>query len=165
MPNELVNYYELLGVTPRATVEEIKAQRNRMLQAFHPDHNKSSLANDLTKQINAAWETLSDPARRSEYDGSLRPKPLNPKKPRKRAKVNHQTRTRSRSRRVSRIDIDSVAEPIRSPREYYPDSSLERGGQRWKTVRKVLKWTGMAIFYVVIILIAVLGASSKRRRY
>src|SRR5208282_5971283 len=36
--------------------------------AYHPDHNKSSLANEMTQRINASWESLSDPVRRLEYD-------------------------------------------------------------------------------------------------
>jgi curved DNA-binding protein CbpA len=70
--SDIVNYYEILGVTPQATIEEIKVQRNRMLLAYHPDHNKSSSANEITRRINEAWETLSDPERRFGYDEILK---------------------------------------------------------------------------------------------
>lgn len=56
-------------------IDEIKAQRNRLLQAYHPDHNKSASANDMTRRINDAWETLSDPVRRQKYDEALKSKP------------------------------------------------------------------------------------------
>lgn len=76
-----MNFYELLGVTPQATIEEIKFQKYRMLTAYHPDHNKSSFANEMTQRINAAWEILSDPVKRREYDEALKSEPLQDKKP------------------------------------------------------------------------------------
>jgi hypothetical protein len=64
-----VNYYTLLGVGPRATQKEIKAAYHRLARRHHPDINPSNAAaEELLKEINAAYETLSDPDKRVAYD-------------------------------------------------------------------------------------------------
>jgi DnaJ-class molecular chaperone len=62
------NYYDLLGISKTATSEEIKkAYRQQALQ-WHPDKNKSAEAEQKFKQINQAYEVLSDPQKRQQYD-------------------------------------------------------------------------------------------------
>lgn len=63
-----LNYYEVLGVSQNATADEIKkAFRKKALQ-FHPDKNKSPDAEEKFKQINEAYEILSDPEKRQMFD-------------------------------------------------------------------------------------------------
>jgi restriction system protein len=59
------NYYELLRLEPSATAEEIKAAYRRLSSRVHPDAGGSEA---LFRQVNLAYETLSDPARREIYD-------------------------------------------------------------------------------------------------
>jgi curved DNA-binding protein CbpA len=152
MPNTLVNYYEILGVDPQATIDEIKAQRYRMLLAYHPDHNKSSMATEITQRINAGWEILSDPIRRQEYDETLKCEPLSnkstapqhsPTKSRhreSRRRVRKETRqSREPSRRVSHVDYET--EPVWDAKEDY-SRSLQKKILTWENAKKVLKWTG-----------------------
>ena len=64
------NYYQLLGLTPdTATPEDIKANYRKLARQWHPDLNGGSKqASDMTALLNEAYETLSDPAKKAEYD-------------------------------------------------------------------------------------------------
>ncbi len=62
------DYYEVLGVSRDASPEELnKAFRQQALK-FHPDRNKDADASERFKEVNAAYQVLSDPERRSAYD-------------------------------------------------------------------------------------------------
>jgi curved DNA-binding protein CbpA len=71
---DLTNYYSLLEVPPTATVAEIRHAYRERLKIYHPDKYPAlpaelkTLLADQTKTLNAAYETLSDPARRQAYD-------------------------------------------------------------------------------------------------
>jgi len=61
------DYYSILKIAQSATQREIKVAYRRLVQAYHPDVNKSG-NDELIKIINVAYETLSDPAKRAQYD-------------------------------------------------------------------------------------------------
>jgi molecular chaperone DnaJ len=63
------DYYQLLGITPTATLEQIKAAYRRQALRHHPDKNPGSEeAAERFKRCNEAHAVLSDPGRRAEYD-------------------------------------------------------------------------------------------------
>ena len=60
--------YETLGVNERASAEEIKKAYRKLARKYHPDVNKDESAIDKFKEINAAYEILSDKKKKDEYD-------------------------------------------------------------------------------------------------
>lgn len=62
------DYYEVLGVSRTASPEELKKAFRQQALNFHPDRNKEPDASDRFKEVNAAYQVLSDPERRTAYD-------------------------------------------------------------------------------------------------
>ncbi len=60
--------YDVLGVSKTATQEEIKKAYRKKALEFHPDRNKEKDAEDKFKQVNEAYEILSDEQKRKTYD-------------------------------------------------------------------------------------------------
>jgi len=62
------DYYQIIGVRPDATDTEIKQSFRKLAVLYHPDKNASIEAEEKFKEVNEAYEVLSDPARRAQYD-------------------------------------------------------------------------------------------------
>jgi curved DNA-binding protein CbpA len=74
-----INYYDLLQIHPRAEPETIQRVYKLFAARYHPDNKETGDA-DRFRLIREAYECLSDPARRAEYDKQFevqQPKPLN----------------------------------------------------------------------------------------
>jgi molecular chaperone DnaJ len=62
------DYYEMLGVSRNADADELKQAYRRLARKYHPDVNKEPEAEDRFKEINRAYEVLSDADLRSRYN-------------------------------------------------------------------------------------------------
>jgi len=62
------DYYEVLGIDRGATEGKIKAAFRKLAFKHHPDRNRDDGAEEKFKEINEAYEVLSDPEKRATYD-------------------------------------------------------------------------------------------------
>ena len=66
---EYKDYYEILGVTRTATPEEIRSAFRKKAREYHPEVAKDKVQGaEKFKEVNEAYEVLSDPAKRAKYD-------------------------------------------------------------------------------------------------
>jgi curved DNA-binding protein len=69
MPVEFKDYYQSLGVARDASADDIRKAFRRLAREYHPDVAKDKKsAEEKFKEINEAYEVLSDPAKRKKYD-------------------------------------------------------------------------------------------------
>ena len=63
------NYYDLLGIKKNATEKEVKQAYRKLARKYHPDVNPGDKASEAKfKEINEAYEVLSDKENRKKYD-------------------------------------------------------------------------------------------------
>lgn len=68
------DYYKILKINQEATDIEVKKAYRMLALQFHPDKNKSPNAHDIFVEIVTAYEVLSNPVKRAEYDNYLKKK-------------------------------------------------------------------------------------------
>lgn len=66
--SEKRDYYEVLGLSKGASEEEIKRAYRKMAKKYHPDINKEPGAEEKFKEVNEAYEVLSNKEKRARYD-------------------------------------------------------------------------------------------------
>ena len=65
-----LDYYSVLNITNKATAKEIKNAYRKLAKKYHPDtyEGKKEFAESKMKEINEAYDILSDEAKRKEYE-------------------------------------------------------------------------------------------------
>lgn len=66
-------YYDILGITPTASEDDIRSAYKSLVKKYHPDVNPTPESEEIIKQLNSAYDTLSDPHKRMLYDLTLQP--------------------------------------------------------------------------------------------
>jgi len=66
--NKNKDYYKILGVEKTSSQDEIKKAYRKLALKYHPDKNKEAEAEEKFKEINEAYEVLSDEKKKSYYD-------------------------------------------------------------------------------------------------
>jgi preprotein translocase subunit Sec63 len=87
------DYYRILQVHPGAEREVVDAAYRKLAAKYHPDVSQVSNAAERMKQINIAYEVLSDPSRRAAYDASRGVAPSPDNSPHAAARSHHASRT------------------------------------------------------------------------
>ncbi len=67
----MITYYDVLEVGEKARVRDIRIAYRAKMRVWHPDVSKHRDAKDVATVLNAAYEVLSDPIKRSRYDRAL----------------------------------------------------------------------------------------------
>lgn len=70
-PVPLATLYDVLGLPKKAGNNEVRTAYRKLARTYHPDLNPDPKAHEQMAKINAAFEVLSDPVRRMEYDLSI----------------------------------------------------------------------------------------------
>ncbi|MFZ1805983.1 MAG: J domain-containing protein [Cyclobacteriaceae bacterium] len=65
------DYYQILGIGPRATQLEVRRSFRKLAVLYHPDKNKTEAGEERFKEINRAYGILNNPEKRALYDLSL----------------------------------------------------------------------------------------------
>lgn len=64
-------YYSILEIPENATIDQIKSSYKKLALKYHPDRNKQPDAEEKFKKITRAYEVLSDPTKRNNYDRGM----------------------------------------------------------------------------------------------
>ena len=72
------DYYEVLGVSKSASADEIKSAYRKLARKHHPDIDKSAGAGEKFKEVSEAYQILSDPSKKKQYDQFGHAGPANP---------------------------------------------------------------------------------------
>jgi molecular chaperone DnaJ len=106
------SYFAILGISPNATVDEIRSAYWRLAKEFHPDHYTGS--SERFKDIQEAYSVLGNRRRRREYEQSIRKVPIRtPLRP------TTYTEPEPLIPKDSPVDLDEVS-PVRSFQSFTP---------------------------------------------
>ena len=111
-----MNYYDILGVPPTASQEEIRRAYRAQVKFFHPDVFRESeeVAKIKTQQLNEAYAILGDPVQRELYDSKLKREEEAKKQSaqsQKRAEETKKQSTQSRKRQYTHVYRTHTVQP------------------------------------------------------
>ena len=71
MATTMLDPYATLGVDRRATSGQLRTAYRRLAKRYHPDLHADARMSEQMRRVNQAWEILSSPSRRADYDASV----------------------------------------------------------------------------------------------
>lgn len=71
MATTMMDPYATLGVDRGATSSQLRAAYRRLAKRYHPDLHADARMTEQMRRVNRAWEILSSPSRRAEYDAGV----------------------------------------------------------------------------------------------
>ena len=118
------DYYAILGLENKATLDEIKKAYRVLAKKYHPDVNKSHNASEIFKAVTEAYEVLSDQKNREQYDANFR------------ASRNKDEFREERAREVRWETTDKWGDNFNKPRE-----TTDKWGKKFNKPRETTdKW-------------------------
>jgi DnaJ domain len=118
-----LDYYEIFGVSPSATADEIRAAHRDLVKRYHPDiystEEDKARATEKLRAINEAYAVLSHPERRKKYDASrVTPPPPRPAPPRQPRAARRYPAAEEPRRRTARPRVDVRATVRRTQKSF-----------------------------------------------
>ena len=168
----MATHYDLLGLDPGASQDEIRAAYRALARRHHPDtqHDVDAATADRSRQtmaaLNAAWAVLGDPTRRRAYDAQLhRGRPGVP--PRPMPPTGNGNRPDSEWRPLSDYEDDPEDlddEPYGNPRPRRPADSMVMTpvllvllAVALFFLSTVIQWPGLRMFAILLLPVAGAG--------
>ena len=142
-----MNYYEMLEVSQDASPEVIRAAYKAQAAKFHPDNLKAG-DEDKMKEINIAFETLSDPLLRDEYDKKLK------KQETENSDVKHKEKD---------VSSQTVDEDVHEKQEEVNQEKPENRKLKWYVSMPVI-WLTLYFFFPIGIILYVMRIVQIKRK-
>ena len=149
----LKDYYEILGVSPKASDDQIRDAYKKLAKAYHPDkHQGDDFFAEKFKSLQEAYAVLSDPESRKDYDADLAAELKGQKQAKK--KTSQKNSASSKARTVkdlpSLIDIyfEQKIATVKTRKEY--DTILASPQKKYSS------WVKIVLVALVIILSTIL---------
>ena len=114
------DYYRILGVDSQASEQEIRIAFRKKAFEYHPDRNRAADAGDRFKEVNEAYQVLSNSVRRSQYDRSQNAEWERTEKMRREQIWKEQVRREQAQREQARREQAQREEPRRDTEEDMP---------------------------------------------
>jgi curved DNA-binding protein CbpA len=111
--NFTINFYEVLGVEPNASLKEIKTQYSKLVIKYHPDKVKDGYESAIFELIQRAYDTLKSEQKRQEYDFFIKNLEISKNNDHLSLKSNYDKfrdldNTQPKNKDVSQVEFDKV---------------------------------------------------------
>ena len=134
------NHYQVLGLTPEASVQDLRRNMALLMSWLHPDKDLAGDRAVLAARVTTAWSALRSPERRAAYDATLRSAPPPPSRSASgRASPKTSARTSASGSQKTTRPSHRASRPAHRPLTLYRDehhSLLQRG---FTFLRRILR--------------------------
>lgn len=146
------NYYEILEVNKKASKEVIEKAYKVLVKKYHPDVNvnqKGWEADKKIKEINEAYEVLSNDFLREQYDIEIQKEEMNAKEEMKEKKAANQEAVEEINRNMKRHKVGTFSGAIELLKEIYQNKSKRQ------EVKEVTRKDMVAIILTIVVILSI----------